>query len=227
MAKNNVHKTYIQFEIDTKGIIHKIVEGEFALKELNVGDSIYDFCPFLEVTFDGLKDGESENIDAILLTTSTSEYNVDIEFIMGSPIITVLLIDRSNVYKVVRKLNQERNDLFLAKNKAVRDNNDTDTFFIKDGTTNIKIKTSDVYYIEALGDYIKFHTHEKKITVLSTMKSIEKKLLPYNFIRIHRSYLINLNLVSKIKSNAIEINNKTLPITRFYKPHFLDQLNTL
>ena len=102
-----------------------------------------------------------------------------------------------------------------------------DTFFIKDGTTNIKIKIEDVYYVEALGDYVKFHTTEKKITTLSTMKSIESKLAAYNFVRIHRSYIVNLSFVGVVKSSSIELNGITLSISRNYKSNFLAQLNSL
>ena len=104
---------------------------------------------------------------------------------------------------------------------------ENDTFFIKDGITNIKLTASDVFYIEALGDYVKFHTNQKKFTVLATMKSIELKLAPYNFARIHRSYIVNLNQVKEIKNNSLKIGNKTLSITRSYKPSFLKRIKTL
>jgi DNA-binding LytR/AlgR family response regulator len=102
-----------------------------------------------------------------------------------------------------------------------------DTFFIKDGTSNIKIKIDDVYYVEALGDYVKFYTTEKTITTLSTMKSIEAKLSVYNFVRIHRSYIVNLNHIGDVKSNSLELNGKTLSISRNYKANFLAQLKSL
>ncbi|MGB0887221.1 MAG: hybrid sensor histidine kinase/response regulator [Vicingaceae bacterium] len=122
MLKDNVYKTYIQIEIDAKGIIQEIVDGKFILEVLKIGSSIYDVCPFLEVTFENLKVGKSHKIDGIFLKTSKSEYNIDVEFILEASKITVFLIDKSNVYEVVKKLNQERNDLFLAKTKILEQN---------------------------------------------------------------------------------------------------------
>ena len=112
-------------------------------------------------------------------------------------------------------------------NESVKKSPDEEnTFFIKDGTRFIKLNINEIVYIEALGDYIKIFTENEKHTIISTMKNMEKKLSEYNFIRIHRAYIVNLNFVKEFEENAVVVDGKSLTVSRFYKPDFLKKLKT-
>ena len=68
--------------------------------------------------------------------------------------------------------------------------------------------------MEAYGDYIKVVTDDESHLVLSTMKGFEKELPEATFIRVHKSYIINLDRVEKFNSKFAEIGNTKIPLSR-------------
>lgn len=91
---------------------------------------------------------------------------------------------------------------------------------IKDGSAIQIIPTSDVIYLEAYDDYVKIHTHKKTFLKKKTLSYYQKALLSTDFVRIHRSFIINLNELTGIDSyeknsyRAILKNGTKLPISR-------------
>ncbi len=77
-----------------------------------------------------------------------------------------------------------------------------------------KIALSDIRWIEALGDYVKIITSTERFLILSTMKSIEQALPRDKFLRIHRSYIVNLNKVENFSHTNVEIEGNELPMSR-------------
>ncbi len=77
-----------------------------------------------------------------------------------------------------------------------------------------KIALSDIRWIEALGDYVKIVTYTERFLILSTMKSIEEALPRDKFLRIHRSYIVNLNKVENFSHTNVEIEGNELPMSR-------------
>lgn len=73
-------------------------------------------------------------------------------------------------------------------------------------------------------NYIVVHTLAKKLMVLLTFKSIEESLPAKDFMRIHKSYIINLSQVEVIESSYVQINKKQLPISRKLKDDVLKQV---
>jgi DNA-binding LytR/AlgR family response regulator len=76
----------------------------------------------------------------------------------------------------------------------------------------------EIKWVEALGDYIKIITDKEKVIVLSTLKSISDKLPNDRFLRIHRSYIVNLNKVEKFGCTSVEIDEHQIPMSRKQKP---------
>jgi hypothetical protein len=112
-AKININ--FIQITTDFSGIITSIDAGEFAKKEFFVASTIFDTCPFLEGTLEGLIIAESVLLEGMVIVSDNVEYNVDIELLKNENSVEVLILNRTNVYKIVDQLNQNRNDLFFVK----------------------------------------------------------------------------------------------------------------
>jgi len=74
-----------------------------------------------------------------------------------------------------------------------------------------------ILYLEALGDYIAFHTSQGKILSLERMKNMEEQLPQRNFLRIHKSYIINIDHIDYIERGRIIINKEYLPVGETYK----------
>ena len=90
-----------------------------------------------------------------------------------------------------------------------------------------KIRLTDIYYLEAKKDYVIIHTNDNVYTVHATMKDMMKVLPNSIFIRIHRSYIVNIDKVFSIKYPDLIIENKmkTIPIGGLYRKSFFDKIN--
>ncbi len=121
-------------------------------------------------------------------------------------------------------------DRFLkAVNKAKdhfahkQNNNATeeDYFFVKADKKLMKVHFDEILYIEGLKDYVIIKKEVGRVIALQTMKSLEAKLPNQIFMRIHRSYIVNIQKIKAVVGNAIEIieNNQTkhLPVGKNYK----------
>ncbi len=105
---------------------------------------------------------------------------------------------------------------------------DDDTIFIKTDYRVLKIAISDIRYIEGMSEYLKIHleSQPKPIITLLSMKKMEEYLPPY-FMRIHRSYIINLKKIQEVNKNRVIMDAETyLPIGDNYKEAFNEYINT-
>lgn len=91
----------------------------------------------------------------------------------------------------------------------------------------IKIVFETIYLIEAKGDYILIKTEDKNYTVHSTLKKIEEKLPEQLFLKVHRSYIININKIIDIEDNSVLIARDVIPISRSNRPELMKRLNLL
>ena len=86
------------------------------------------------------------------------------------------------------------------------------------------LRLKDILWLEAMGDYVSVHTEEKKYMVYSTMKRMEEKL-PEVFMRVHRSYIVNINRINNIDDYCITINKTILAVSRNHKDALMQRLN--
>jgi len=96
--------------------------------------------------------------------------------------------------------------------------------FVKTEYRIQKVLLSSIQYIEGLGDYITLNTASGKILSLERMKNIEEILPSLNFLRIHKSYIINIDQIDYIEKGRIIINKEYLPIGESYKEKIRQQL---
>lgn len=80
-----------------------------------------------------------------------------------------------------------------------------------------RLRVSAIIYVEVLAHYLHYHTTKRVYNVRGNISDVEKELLKYNFVRIHRSYIINLKYVSKVQSQAVTVQEQVLPVGRAYK----------
>lgn len=87
----------------------------------------------------------------------------------------------------------------------------------------IKIPYNKISYIEASKDYMKIVTPEQQYLVHLTMKSLEKQLPAVKFVRIHKSYIVSLQLIKMVKADNVVIgNNQSLPVGVNYKERLME-----
>lgn len=116
---------------------------------------------------------------------------------------------------------KQRDLLFsLVENK---DANEQGYVFVKSNSKLVKLKNEDIYYIEALKDYVVIHTLKTRYTIHSTMKDIDSKMGKEKFVRVHRSFIVQLSRIATIEYPNLTLENieKSIPIGGSYR----DDLN--
>lgn len=162
------------------------------------------------------------NPPLVIFTTAFSDYalesyNLDVVDFLLKPI----SLDRfmKAINKVVEKLN--------SKQKAVQQ--EVDYFYVKADKKLIKVNYEDIIYIEGLKDYVIIRTEDGRIITLQTMKSLTDKLPENRFLRVHRSYLVNIDKINSIMGNMIEVMEKgkvkMIPIGKNYKDDLMNSID--
>jgi two-component system LytT family response regulator len=100
-----------------------------------------------------------------------------------------------------------------------RQHGEQDHLFFKSDGRWIKVHLNDILLVEGLKDYVRIHTNEKKLIIHSTMKSMEEQLITHSgqFLRVHKSYIINTGCVSEIHPLSLKIADQLIPIGNTYK----------
>lgn len=98
-------------------------------------------------------------------------------------------------------------------------------FFVKSDYKMVKIIFADILFVEAMQKYVRIFMPSQVITTLLSMSQLEESLPSSQFIRIHRSYIINLAKIDSVEGNMVHIGKHSLPISKGQKDNFLDWLH--
>lgn len=112
-------------------------------------------------------------------------------------------------------------------NKNIKPSNDHDSIFIKVDGKHVKIELKDILFIENVGDYVKFKMNEKSFIVHSTLKRLIQKLPQKKFMKVHRSFIINLDKIVDIEENSLLIQDHLIPVSRANKAPLMERLNLI
>ena len=119
---------------------------------------------------------------------------------------------------------KERDMLYsLVENKE----SGRDIMFVKSNSRLVKLNTRDIYFVEALKDYVVINTLNTRYTIHSTMKDIEAKLPETEFLRVHRSFIVRIDKIVAIEQPNLILENdkKIVPIGGSYKDELSKRLN--
>ena len=109
----------------------------------------------------------------------------------------------------------------------IESESDQDFVFIKSKAKLVKVNHADIYFVEALKDYVIINTDKGKYTIHSTMKDVQSKLTEKDFLRVHRSFIIRLDKIKEIEGSnlIIEKSGKEVPVGGSYKETLMSKLN--
>lgn len=122
-----------------------------------------------------------------------------------------------------RELEKERDLLFsIVESKEIGDG----FIFVKSNSKLVKLNTKDIYFIEALKDYVVINTKDTRYTIHSTMKEIEQKMGTAEFIRVHRSFIVRLDKIASIEFPNLQLENdkKLIPIGGSYRDDLTNRI---
>jgi len=155
---------------------------------------------------------------SVIFTTAYSEYAVE-GFTLNATDYLLKPFSFARFEQAVEK----------AKSQLVQDQKNTATdsqfLFIRADYSLIKIPVTEILFIEGLDDYLKIHIRNQKTVVARmTMKSILEKLPADAFFRVHRSFIVSLSKIDRVKSKIVYIGNEEIPISATYEAAFLTLL---
>jgi len=162
----------------------------------------------------------------VILTTAYSEYAIEgFELEVTDYLLKPITFER--FFKAIQKvpLLKKKDTSSLTHNASNHLNNKSEDpqqtfFFVKDGTTQIRINFEDIKYIKGLKDYVTIYTKNQTVTTLQNLKKLESTLPSSFFIRVHNSYIVSLSWITAIEKNTIYIGDQMIPISDSYRRSF-------
>ncbi|MBW3521145.1 LytTR family DNA-binding domain-containing protein [Chryseobacterium sp. NKUCC03_KSP] len=97
--------------------------------------------------------------------------------------------------------------------------------FVRDSNITRRLRLDDIFYAEAMGDYVKFYTREKMFAIHGKMKTAEERLPKDHFIRVHRSYIVSVGKIDTLQDGGIMINGKFIPVADAYRKALNTRMN--
>ncbi len=101
-----------------------------------------------------------------------------------------------------------------------------DSIFVRRNDTMIKILIKNIYYFEADRNYCKMYSKNRECLLVMTLKEISNKLPQEHFLRIHRSFIVNLSHVDEVAGSHVVISRKAIPMSKSLRGELLDRLQT-
>ncbi len=176
---------------------------------------------FLDVEMPGMTGLEliksMERKPQIILITSKSDYAIEaFEYQVAD-----YLLKPTGYSRFLQAVNKAR-DLYEVRQKGATA---PKHLYIKEDSVLVNVPLADIVWIEALGDYVTIHLTDKKHTVLTTMKSMESKLPPTEFMRVHRSFIVRVDKINNLDGNLLVVGKKLVPIGKSHRKALMDRLN--
>ena len=156
----------------------------------------------------------------VILTTAFSEYALEsYEYDVVDYLLKPFSFER--FVQAVSKVPILKLDGFKPENQ-IEIASSPEVIFIKSGYEHIKIDVADIRFIQSDADYTEIFTSKKKYLSQEPLRHWEEYLDPKNFVRIHKSYILNTSKIKKIIGNQVHLDESTnLPIGRAYKEQFM------
>lgn len=106
-------------------------------------------------------------------------------------------------------------------------NEDARYLFVNVEYNIVKIAVDDVLLIEGYKDYVKIHLQSTKRPVITrmSMKHLEEKLQPFDFLRVHKSYIVSLPRIESIHKSFVKVGEQEIPVSEHYKEVLMDRVN--
>ena len=197
-----------------------------AIKFVNVNEVDLVFLDIHMPSFSGFDFIQTlKNPPKIILTTS--DKNFALEAFEYQSVVDYLVkpIELDRFQKAIDKL--DRFMLNSVSSSPPNESNQKKELYVNVDRRFVKINLSDINVVEAKGDYIRIKMDDKNHIVHSTLKKIEEKLPDDIFLKVHRSFIINLSKIVDIEDNSVLINQDVIPVSRSNRKELMERLNLL
>lgn len=129
------------------------------------------------------------------------------------------------VLKARERLQKKKDESSSAITAGNESEKEEDYIFIRSGGHLKRVEFKSIMYIEGMSDYLKIHTDKERIMTLMNFQTMLGLLPSRRFVRIHRSYIINLERIDSIESKSVIIGNKHIPVSKNFRDDLLNYIN--
>jgi len=161
------------------------------------------------------------NPPLVIFTTAHANYAVEgFELNSVDFLLKPITLERFSlaIQKVIELISLKRQALMVSDDVL-------DYLFIKQDTRLVRVEYSSIRYIRAERDFCSVYLRDKKLLASMHLKLFEQQLPPKQFVRVHRSYIVNLKMIRAIKGNMIELEDTEVPIGAGYREQLFQKLH--
>ncbi len=215
-------------QVASLNVVEEFPNAIQAIKYLNQNDVDLIFLDIHMPDFTGFDFIQTlKNPPKIILTTSDSQFAI--EAFEYDCIVDYLVkpIELPRFKKAIQKAENTGSNTVESSNPETEGTVSGNDLYVNIDRRLIKIDIPSIYLVEAKGDYIHVKTETQNYTVHSTLKKIEEKLPDSLFLKIHRSYIINVQKIIDIEDNSVLIKKDVIPVSRSNRPELMKRLNLL
>ena len=159
-----------------------------------------------------------ENPPKVIFTTAYASHAVE-----GFNVDAVDYLLKPFTFERFLKAANKAQQQILAEQADPTVSSSTSYMFVKSGYDMVKVDFDAIRYIEGLKDYVKIHTSGKTVIALLSMKSLEDSL-PAQFMRVHRSYIINFDHLESVSRRSLVVAKTEIPLGDMYRDGFMAKL---
>lgn len=155
----------------------------------------------------------------VIFTTAYSQYALK-SYELGAVDYLLKPIDKERLEKAINKAVLYKQLLSNTTVKNTIESNTNDFLLIKAERRYYKTNFSDIKFIEALKDYVVIHTKTQKLITAMNLKTIHQKISPSNFLRVSKSYVVNIDFIDSFDNHNLYIGEFEIPLGEVYKSEF-------
>ncbi|SEP79241.1 LytR/AlgR family response regulator transcription factor [Neolewinella agarilytica] len=209
-------------KVDTFEMVGVFEDANQAVETVDKGD--IDLM-FLDIELPGMSGIEFLEqlpyLPQVVFTTSNTDYafeayQYDVTDFLKKP------ITLQRFLKAVEKIELREKEL-----KAIAYASATHEIYIKSDGRFIRLPFENILYFENTGDYVKVVTNKETHVIHGSLKSIDHRIKNPRFLKIHRSYIVNMDKIKDIEDNTLVVGSKVIPISRAHKPILMRSINLL
>ncbi len=213
-------------ELEVKAIFE---DGESALQWLDENPSVAELV-FLDVEMPGISGldflAQAPAIPAVVFTTSNADYALAafehraVDF-LKKPI--ALPRFEAAMARAIDQLRPKNNSTAT----PTFGQSASDEIFVREDGRYVRIPCDDILFFENVGDYVRIKTTSGQHIIYGALKSIDEKLTDPRFLKVHRSYIVNLQKIKDIEETTLVIDKTVIPISRAHRGELMSRLNVL